>query len=209
VSFNHQTKPDPGSRNLLFFILILLAIEFLDEVVDGLCGAALPLIRHDLQLNYVQIGMLFSIPDIISSFIEPILGILGDVGHRGKLILGGGIAFALALLLVSFSHNFPVLLVAFILFYPASGAFVNLSQATLMDIQPRRHEQNMALWVVAGSVGNLVGPLAVGAVIGVHQGWRSLFLGLATLTVLLLGVVWRFRFQEIETRVPDNQSLFP
>lgn len=35
---------------------------------------------------------------------------------------------------------------AFILFYPASGAFVNLSQATLMDSETDRHEQNMARW---------------------------------------------------------------
>ena len=40
--------------------------------------------------------------------------------------------------------EFLYLLVAFILFYPASGAFVNLSQATLMDSETDRHEQNMA-----------------------------------------------------------------
>jgi len=40
--------------------------------------------------------------------------------------LGGGVAFAIALLLISFSHNFPLLLTAFVLFYPASGAFVSL-----------------------------------------------------------------------------------
>lgn len=195
------------NRKLLFFALTLLAIEFLDEVVDGLFGAALPLIRDDLQLSYVHVGMLFTVPDIISSFIEPILGILGDVGQRRKLVLGGGIVFALALLLIALSRNFPGLLVAFILFYPASGAFVSLSQATLMDIEPKRHEQNMARWVVAGSVGNVVGPLAVGAAVALHQGWRSLFLALFGLTLLLLGVVWRFPRIDGEAQSQEETTL--
>jgi len=58
--------------------------------------------------------------------------------------LGGGVAFAIALLLISFSHNFPLLLTAFVLFYPASGALSSF--ATLMDIEPTRHQQNMARW---------------------------------------------------------------
>jgi len=109
------------------------------------CGS---LIRANLHLSYVQVGML-TIPNTIASFIEPILGIWADIGQRRQLILGGGVAFAM--LLISFSHNFPLLLTAFVLFYPASGAFVSLSQATLMDIEPTRHQQNGALGTSAVS----------------------------------------------------------
>jgi FSR family fosmidomycin resistance protein-like MFS transporter len=91
------------------------------------------------------------------------------------LILGGGIAFAFALLLISLSHHFFWLLAAFVLFYPASGSFVSLSQATLMDIEPTRHEQNMARWTLAGSVGNVLGPLALAGAIALNQSWRVCF----------------------------------
>lgn len=77
-----------AGHSVLFFTLTLLAIEFLDEFVDGARGAAWPLIHADLQLSYVQIGILLSLPDIIASLIEPILGILGDIGQRRILILG-------------------------------------------------------------------------------------------------------------------------
>jgi FSR family fosmidomycin resistance protein-like MFS transporter len=136
--------------------------------------------------------MLLTIPNTVSSLIEPILGIWGDIGQRRQLILGGGVAFAIALLLISFSHNFPLLLAAFVLFYPASGCFVNLSQATLMDIEPTRHEQNMARWTLAGSVGNVMGPLGLASALALHQSWRSVFLALAVLTVLLLGMLWKY-----------------
>ena len=66
--------------------------------MDGVGGAAYPLIRTDLHLSYVQVGLLLTIPNTISSLIEPILGILGDLGQRRQLILGGGVAFAFALL---------------------------------------------------------------------------------------------------------------
>jgi len=33
-----------------------------DELVDGVKGAALPFIRHDLGLSYGQVGLLASLP---------------------------------------------------------------------------------------------------------------------------------------------------
>ncbi|GAA6624211.1 MFS transporter [Scytonema sp. NUACC26] len=179
------------TKAVILLTAIFLSIEFLDELVDGVRGAAWPLIRNDLHLSYVQVGMLLTIPNTISSLIEPILGILGDIGQRRALILSGGVVFAIALQLISFSHNFPLLLTAFVLFYPASGSFVSLSQATLMDIEPTRHEQNMARWALAGSFGNVVGPLALGSAIALHQTWRSVFLVLSVLTVLTLGMLWK------------------
>ncbi|AFZ17201.1 MFS transporter [Allocoleopsis franciscana] len=180
------------TRTVILLTIIFLAIELLDELVDGVGGAAYPLIRTDLHLSYMQVGLLLTIPNTISSLIEPILGILGDLGQRRQLILGGGVAFAFALLLISLSHHFFGLLAAFVLFYPASGSFVNLSQATLMDIEPTRHEQNMARWTLAGSVGNVLGPLALAGAIGLNQSWRSVFLILAVLTVLVVGILWKY-----------------
>jgi FSR family fosmidomycin resistance protein-like MFS transporter len=113
-----------------------LLIEFLDELVFGISETAWPLLRTDLHLTYTQIGLLFSVPGVITAFIEPFLGILGDVWKRRLLILGGGFFFTLSLVLTAISKSFMPLLISFIIFFPASGAFVSLSQATLMDSAP-------------------------------------------------------------------------
>lgn len=165
---------------------VLLLIEFLDELVFGAREAAWPLISRDLGLTYAQIGVLLGIPILISNLIEPILGILADVWRRRVLILGGGLCFALALLLTGFSGGFAPLLLAFTLFGPASGAFVSLSQATLMDLAPSRHEHNMARWTFAGSAGVLAGSLALAAAVLLGLSWRTLFLALSVLALLLL-----------------------
>ena len=112
-----------------FIVLTFLAIEFLDEFVGGALEAAWPLIRTDLELSYVEIGVLLSAPAIFAHLIEPAIGILGDVWNRRALVLGGGVVFGAALALVAVSPGFLFLLAAFALLHPASGAFVSLSQA--------------------------------------------------------------------------------
>lgn len=184
-------------------LFILLIIELLDELVDGVRGAAWPLIRNDLHLTYLQIGLLLTIPNTLSSLIEPIIGIWADIGQRRPLILSGGIAFAIALLLLSLSHNFTLLLVGFILFYPASGCFVSLSQAVLMDLDPNRHEQNMARWVFAGSLGNVLGPLLLAGAIALNHTWRSAFFALAICSSLAVSYFWKQFFPEAISHPPQ------
>jgi len=179
-------------------IFIYLLIEFLDELVFGVGTAATPLMRDDLALTYVQIGLLFSLPGLIANFIEPFMFILGDVWKRRVILLAGGVLFALSLALTSVSTGFILLLFSYVLFYPASGMFVSLSQANLMDLAPSRHEQNMARWTFAGSLGVVVGPLLLSAMLTFGLGWRPAFGLLAALAVLLLLLVWK--------RVPADRT---
>lgn len=181
-------------RGLSLFVLTLLAVEFLDEVVCGLREAAWPLIRDDLRLSYMQVGIILSVPPVVGHLVEPLLGVLGDVWRRRALVLAGGVVFALGTLFVGLSTGFALLLAASILSNPASGAFVSLSQATLMDAAPERREQNMARWALAGSVGNSVGPAAVGAFVWAGVSWRWGFVAAGALMLLSVAAAWRQPF---------------
>jgi FSR family fosmidomycin resistance protein-like MFS transporter len=185
--------------------MLYLLIEFLDELVFGVNAAAWPLIRDDLALNYIQIGLALSLPGLIGNVIEPFMYILSDVWKRRVILLLGGILFAISLVLTALSHNFFLLILSFVLFNPASGMFVNLSQASLMDSDPARHEQNMARWTFAGSLGVVVGPLFLSAMAILAFGWRPAFGSLAVLTALILFFAWR-RIPNTE-KDTDNLSL--
>ncbi len=171
---------------------IYLLIEFVDELVFGVGEVALPLIRNDIHLTYTQIGLLLSLPGIIAAFIEPFIGILGDVWKRRLLIIIGGILFTLSLFMTSASYSFLFLLASFVFFFPASGAFVSLSQANLMDSDTRRHEQNMARWTFAGSLGVLAGPLLLGLFLYFGLGWRGTYAALASFSTLCLLAALRY-----------------
>jgi FSR family fosmidomycin resistance protein-like MFS transporter len=135
-----------------------------------------------------------------------VLGLVAVTWRRRVLVLAGGAAFAVGLALAAAAPSFLVLLVAFSVLYPASGAFVSLSQATLMDLQPERHEHNMARWTFAGAVGAVAGPLVLTAFVWVGLGWRELFVTFAALSVALVLLVCRAPATDGDgdrPRVPD------
>jgi MFS transporter, FSR family, fosmidomycin resistance protein len=132
------------------------------------------------------------VPLLVGGALELPLGLLAGSGRRRRLaVLTGGIVFTLSLAAVAGARSFAMLLAAFTVFYPASGAFVSLTQAELMDAQsvdaqsvgagPDRQAKVMARWDLAGSTGAVAGPLLVTAVIAARGNWRLAYLVLAGL----------------------------
>jgi MFS transporter, FSR family, fosmidomycin resistance protein len=142
--------------------------------------------RRDFGLSYIEIGFLLALPGLIAAAVEPAFGLFADSGRRRLIVVVGGFAFAAGLVVTAAAPGFAWLLLGFIVMYPASGAFVSLSQASLMDLQPQRHEVNMARWTLAGSVGAVLGPLVLTTALALGSGWRGVFVGLALLTLPLV-----------------------
>ena len=170
---------------------MLLAIELLDELVGGTRAAAWPLIRRDLQLSYAQVGLLFAVPAFVGSALDPLVGAFGDTPRRRGLIVAGGLAFALAAALAAGAVGFWTLLVALVIGHPASGAFVSLAQATLMDRAPDLRERNMARWTLVGSFGYVGGPVLLAGALWAGYGWRGATAALAIVTLPLVAATRR------------------
>ncbi len=193
AKLNRWTR-ESAQRTGVWFVIVLYAVEFLDELIYGLHGAVLPYLRTDLALSYTQIGLLFTIPALVAIFIEPVIGLLGDTRHRRAMVLGGIIATVISLLLVAAGQTYLIILAAFIVMASASGAYVNLAQATLIDLNPDRAEQTMTRWVLLGSMGAVVAPLVATAVFYLGYGWRGLYLGLAGTAGLYVAMLLRQKF---------------
>ena len=116
------------------------------------------------------------------------------------LMAVGCCAFAVATLGAGLAPGFAALLAASIVLFSASGAFVGVSEATLMDLDPGRREHNMARWTLAGSVGVVAAPL----VLALGLGWRAQYVFLALATVLLLPLALRV---PVASEVPDGSFL--
>jgi FSR family fosmidomycin resistance protein-like MFS transporter len=131
------------------------------------------------------------VPSVVALVVEPVLGVVAVTWRRRLLVLVGGACFAGGVALAAGASSFWALLIAFSVLYPASGAFVSLSQASLMDLQPDRREHNMARWTFAGAIGAVVGPLALAAFAWAGLGWRGLFATFAFLALVLVLLVGR------------------
>jgi FSR family fosmidomycin resistance protein-like MFS transporter len=160
-------------------LAVLYGVELLDELIYGLGGAVLPSLKADLTLSYTQVGLLLTLPGLIALAGDPLIGLLGDTRYRRALVVGGCAATGLSLWLTGIAQTFGLILTAFSIMYIASGAYVNLAQATLIDRDPARAEQTMARWTVLGSLGVSAAPVMVATLLALGYGWRGLYLALA------------------------------
>jgi MFS transporter, FSR family, fosmidomycin resistance protein len=126
------------------------------------------------------VGLLIAVPLLLGSLLELPLGLVAGSGRRRHwLVLAGGVLVTASLAAVSAAQSLLVLLVALVAFFPASGAFVSLTQAALMDASPGRQQSRMAAWNLAGSAGAVGGPLILAGVLAAGGTWRSAYLALA------------------------------
>lgn len=128
-------------------------------------------------------GVVLAVPGFVGSALDPLIGATADTARRRALLLFGGVAFALSAALASASVGFWSLLLALLIGNPASGAFVSLAQATLMDLALERRERNMAWWTLAGSFGYVGGPVVLTVALWIGVGWRGALAGLALLAL--------------------------
>jgi MFS transporter, FSR family, fosmidomycin resistance protein len=126
-----------------------------------------------------------AIPGLVGSALDPLIGVVGDTPRRGALMLAGGVAFAFSTALMSAAVGFWTLLAALVIGNPATGAFISLAQATLMDHAPEQRERNMARWTLVGSFGYVGGPILLIAALWLGLGWRGVIAALAAASLVL------------------------
>jgi FSR family fosmidomycin resistance protein-like MFS transporter len=175
------------SGSLSAGVMTFLLIEFYDELAWTLATVATPFIRDEFDLAYSQVGLLLGLPILLSSLIEPIVLLLGDTPLRSRVILGGGLLMGGAFALAGGADTFALLVPAMALSATSSGAFVSLSQAVMIGRHPAREPEMMARWTVAGTLGDLLGPAALGAALLLGASWREalVLLGAAALALAL------------------------
>ncbi len=194
-------------RSSALLVLVLYGVELLDELNYGLYGATLPQLRDDFALTYTQIGLLSTLPSLIAVLIEPVIGLLGDTRHRRTLVLVGIVATSIGLWLVAAAQVYGVLLLAFGVLYVASGAYVNLSQATLIDRAPARAEQTMARWTLLGSIGVTAGPLLMTALFALGSAWRGAYVAVAIIAAVFAGALFWQRFDSHHGAYAEPQPV--
>jgi FSR family fosmidomycin resistance protein-like MFS transporter len=156
------------------FTATLLSFGLLDEVVSGLPVIGLPLVRDQLRLNYVQIGLLFTISQSATMLLEPLINLLSDRGSKRLWISGGLFGMALSFFLAGSAVSYSVLLLAFVLSGIAGKAAIGLGQGALIDQNPLEGAWVMTRWTLLSGIGDLLAPLTVGIFAGLHLGWSAL-----------------------------------
>ncbi len=153
-----------------------MGVEFINEWFSNLLAAVLPVVRSALGLNYIQVSFLFTLLEGTDVLSDGIFGVIGDLWSRRVLITSGTIVAGIGLIFMGIAPGYLVLMLGVIMHGFAGGPFVGLSQASLVDTAPGKHEEMMVWWTLVGDVGFLLTPLMVAFAYTFGVDWRVLFL---------------------------------
>lgn len=182
-------------KRLAFLSVVLIGVDFLDELGSGIAFVAAPEIQSGFGVSYGQAaGWLLTATLVLSLVLEPPLFVLSERHPRRWFVCGGLAATGLACLLAGFAEGYWVLVAALVVYGPASGCGVGLSQAALMDANPGRHEQLMMRWTLAGSLGDLATPGLLALMVLIGGTWQAGFIAVGVVFLFYAALLWRQPF---------------
>lgn len=191
-------KPQRPWWRVRLFVVLMLLIEFMDEFTYSGIEVARPLFRDTFALTYIEVGLITTVPVLVATFIEPLVGLYADGKNRRIQMVIGGLLFGIGLIIQGFAPNFLLFLFGLTIAAPANGVFVNLAQASLGDDAPTRRENRMAWWTLSGSLAVVVGPVTLSAMLLLGSSWRIFFIGAGIIAILVALWVWN---------LPANDAL--
>ena len=161
---------------------------------------ALPTIQHDLHASETGVTFLLTGYLLSASVSTGIIGRLGDMFGKKRVLVWTLVILALGTLLAGLAYSLPVLIVARVI-QGAGGGIFPLSFGIIRDELPRER--------VPGSIGLLSSMLSIGGSVGLvigglvveHLGWHALFWVPLAVTLVGLVVIWRW--------IPESPVLTP
>src|SRR4051812_20538860 len=188
-------------RVVLFLSLGGLAFA----VLQSLVAPALPAIATDLRASTGDISWVLTAYLLAASVLTPILGRLGDMVGKRRVLLAVLVILAAGTLLAALAPNLPVLIAARAL-QGAAGAILPLSIGIVRDELPReRVGVTVGLLSAIFGIGAGIGIVAAGPIVD-HLSWEWLFwFPLGIIGIALLGVL--FGVPESPVRTPGRLDL--
>jgi MFS family permease len=150
-------------------------------------------------------GLIFSAPFMVSAFLQPVWGILGDRWGRKPMVVRAMLGLALANFLMGFAQNAPQLLI--LRFFQGSLAgFVAPSLALMASCTPEE-KTGQALGTLQSALvtGMIVGPL-LGGVLAHFMGYRPIFFWTAFFCLSGAIIVIRFVKEEFIRQEEEKKS---
>lgn len=186
-------------------MLGLLWVAFLFNQADrAMYGFVMPLIKDDLNLTDIELGVVATTFHIFYGLLAPVAGYAGDIFRRSRILVASIGTWSLAALLTGFSSNMAHL----ILF---RGASLSLGEAFYMpsanSLIGQYHEKTRAFAMSIHQTALYCGMIGSGVIagyLGQTYGWRSPFFLFGALG-LLWALLMFFRLKEPGSKKGDHK----
>ena len=164
----------PPINRTMITISIMLATVI--QALDGtIANVALPHMQGSLSASSDQITWVLTSFIVAAAIATPLNGWLVDRYGLKKVFLASVAGFTLASVLCGISATLTEIVIARMLQGVFGAALVPLSQAVLLDINPReKHGSAMAIWGMGVMIGPILGP-TLGGWLTDQYDWRWVF----------------------------------
>lgn len=189
-------------------VYLLTAIAFVVGMAELIIGGILDLVAWNLNVSTGQAGLLITVFALVFGLSGPILLFLVGKLDRKRVTVVTLVVFLIENLIAVFSPSYIFLLISRII-SAASGALLTVLSLTLAAFISKPDYRGRAIGlVVMGISGAIVLGLPIGVSMGHAYGWRSPFILIAILTILLIiGTSLFFGKIKTDPPLPLKQQL--
>lgn len=182
---------DTGINRRMITVSIMLATII--QALDGtIANVALPHMQGSLSASQDQITWVLTSFIVAAAIATPLTGWLCDRFGQKNVFLASVAGFTIASVLCGLSGSLTEIVVARLLQGIFGAALVPLSQATLLDINPReKHGSAMAVWGMGVMIGPILGP-TLGGWLTDSYNWRWVFFINVPVGALAFYGIWRY-----------------
>ncbi len=167
---DHAAIPHRGM--ITISIMLATIMQALDTTI---ANVALPHMQGALQSSQDQISWVLTSYIVAAAIATPLTGWLCSAFGRRKVFLAAVLGFTVASALCGMAVNIGEIVAARLLQGLFGAALVPLSQAVLLDINPKEKVgQAMAIWGAGIMIGPILGPM-LGGWLTENASWRWVF----------------------------------
>ena len=201
--------PQGAAEGTVVAVLAAISVcHMLNDVIQSLIMAIYPMLKTNLALDFVEIGLITFTFQFTASVLQPVVGYYTDrYPTPYSLVLGMASSLA-GLVLIAFASSYTMVLAAAALIGMGSSVFHPESSRVARLASGGRHGMAQSVFQVGGNFGTALGPLLAAFIVlpyGQHTiAWFSIvaLLGMA----LLAGVgTWYGKTLKIERANPSNE----
>lgn len=212
LTSNSMKKQAAMMEGTVFSMLVICSIShFLNDMIQSIIPSIYPILKAKFDFSFAQIGIITLVFQMTSSILQPFTGLYADK-HPRPYALSAGMCFTLTgLLLLAFSEQYALLLIAVSIVGLGSSIFHPTASRVAQTASGGRKSLAQAIFQVGGNGGSALGPLLAALIVlpyGQHSiAWFAVAALLAALIMLRLGTWYKARLA-YTVKHPQKNTAF-
>ncbi|MFI3315658.1 MAG: MFS transporter, partial [Rikenellaceae bacterium] len=163
---------------LMGILLSLSLCHFCNDALQAVVNSLYPIIKNDLALNFMQIGIITLCYQLSASVLQPLMGIYLDRKPNPWFITLAAVSTFSGLICLSFANTF-ITIIASVILVGMGSSIVHPEASRLTSLASGgRKGLAQSLFQVGGNLGSSVGPLLAAFIIAPYGRQNTMFVAL-------------------------------